>query len=134
MNSGDLREVVSILEEQKNARRTRLASALKETSIPVPNELLEELTTLFITDVIHVLKHHPGFQLEEKIRSVRTTLRLFDAAHAHHARAMDWLRENIRHGWASCPLTQNGCVRILAQAKYPNCVPAVQAAARLERV
>ena len=44
---------------------------------------------------------------------------------------MDWLRENIRHGWASCPLTQNGCVRILAQAKYPNCVPAVQAAARL---
>lgn len=62
---------------------------------------------------------------------VNVLIALLDASHAHHARAMDWLRENIRHGWASCPLTQNGCVRVLAQANYPNCVPAVQAGARL---
>ncbi|MGH8090043.1 MAG: TA system VapC family ribonuclease toxin [Rudaea sp.] len=62
---------------------------------------------------------------------VNVLIALLDAAHVHHARAMDWLRENIRHGWASCPLTQNGCVRILAQANYPNSVPAAQAAARL---
>lgn len=62
---------------------------------------------------------------------VNVLIALLDAAHVHHASAMRWLDENIRHGWASCPLTQNGCVRILAQPNYPNSVPAVQAAARL---
>ena len=62
---------------------------------------------------------------------VNVLIALLDAAHVHHARATQWLGENIRHGWASCPLTQNGCIRILAQPNYPNSVPAVQAAARL---
>ncbi|MDE2085148.1 MAG: VapC toxin family PIN domain ribonuclease [Xanthomonadaceae bacterium] len=62
---------------------------------------------------------------------VNVLIALLDAAHVHHARAMQWLGDNIRHGWASCPLTQNGCIRILAQPNYPNSVPAVQAAARL---
>lgn len=29
----------------------------------------------------------------------------------HHARATQWLQQEIAHGWASCPLTQNGCLR-----------------------
>ena len=62
---------------------------------------------------------------------VNVLIALLDAAHVHHARATLWLGENIRHGWATCPLTQNGCIRILAQPNYPNSVPAVQAAARL---
>lgn len=62
---------------------------------------------------------------------VNVLIALLDAAHVHHTRATQWLGENIRHGWASCPLTQNGCIRILAQPNYPNSVPAVQAAARL---
>jgi toxin-antitoxin system PIN domain toxin len=62
---------------------------------------------------------------------VNVLIALLDAAHVHHARAMHWLGENIRHGWASSPLTQNGCVRILSQAAYPNPVPAAQVAAHL---
>lgn len=62
---------------------------------------------------------------------VNVLIALLDAAHVHHAHATQWLGENIRHGWASCPLTQNGCIRILSQPNYPNSVPAVQAAARL---
>ena len=62
---------------------------------------------------------------------VNVLIALLDAAHVHHARTTQWLGENIRHGWASCPLTQNGCIRILAQPNDPNSVPAVQAAARL---
>ena len=62
---------------------------------------------------------------------INVLIALLDAAHVHHARATQWLGENIRHGWASCPLTQNGCIRTLAQPNYPNSVPAVQAAARL---
>ena len=34
-------------------------------------------------------------------------------------------------GWASCPLTQNGCLRILSQPGYPNPRPMAQVAERL---
>lgn len=43
----------------------------------------------------------------------------------------DWLGNHLEAGWASCPITQNGCIRILSQASYPNAVPAAQVAARL---
>jgi toxin-antitoxin system PIN domain toxin len=44
---------------------------------------------------------------------------LFDAGHVHHRRAMTWYAENTEAGWASCPLTQNGFVRIVCEPKYP---------------
>lgn len=62
---------------------------------------------------------------------VNVLIALFDAAHVHHRTASDWLGANINHGWASCPLTQNGCLRILSQPRYPNAVPLAEAAARL---
>jgi toxin-antitoxin system PIN domain toxin len=62
---------------------------------------------------------------------VNVLVALLDAGHLHHRRATAWLADNVRHGWASCPLTQNGCVRILSQPAYPNAVPAAQVAARL---
>ena len=46
---------------------------------------------------------------------VNVLIALLDAAHMHHARATQWLQQEIAHGWASCPLTQNGCLRIMAQ-------------------
>jgi len=45
---------------------------------------------------------------------------LLDADHLHHVRARDWLEANIATGWASCPLTQSGCVRVLSHPSYPN--------------
>jgi toxin-antitoxin system PIN domain toxin len=50
---------------------------------------------------------------------VNLLLALFDRAHIHHSRAMAWWSENHDSGWASCPLTQNGFVRISAQKGYP---------------
>lgn len=50
---------------------------------------------------------------------VNVLIALFDAAHVHHRIARDWLHEHIAAGWASCPLTQNGCIRIMTQANYP---------------
>ena len=38
---------------------------------------------------------------------------------------------NIRQGWASCPLTQNACIRILSQPAYPGSQPPAAVAARL---
>jgi toxin-antitoxin system PIN domain toxin len=62
---------------------------------------------------------------------VNVLIALMDAGHAHHAVANKWLGQNIQHGWASCPITQNGCLRILAQPAYPNRVSVVDAASRL---
>ena len=51
---------------------------------------------------------------------VNVLIALLDVDHLHHARARDWLLENASAGWASCPLTENGCIRIMSQAGYPN--------------
>ena len=64
---------------------------------------------------------------------VNVLIALLDAAHVHHARARGWLEANIGEGWASCPITQNGCVRILSQPGYPQSIPIAQAAERLRR-
>ena len=62
---------------------------------------------------------------------VNVLIALLDAAHVHHARATRWLQQEIAHGWASCPLTQNGCLRIMAQPAYPQALPLAQVASRL---
>lgn len=62
---------------------------------------------------------------------VNVLIALLDSDHVHHERAADWLRRNIRSGWASCPITQNGCVRIMAQPAYPNALPAPDVIERL---
>lgn len=54
-----------------------------------------------------------------------------DGDHLHHARARAWLKENIKSGWASCPLTQNGCICIMSQPGYPQALPAAAVAERL---
>ena len=62
---------------------------------------------------------------------VNVLIALLDAEHVHHDAARDWMRENIRHGWATCPITQNGCLRIMAQPGYPQRIPSSLVAERL---
>jgi uncharacterized protein len=38
---------------------------------------------------------------------------------------------NAREGWASCPLTQNGCIRIMSQPNYPNALALADALSML---
>ena len=64
---------------------------------------------------------------------VNVLIALLDAGHVHHAAAMGWLAEHAASGWASCPLTQNGCLRILSLPSYPNPQPTAVVAARLGR-
>jgi uncharacterized protein len=54
---------------------------------------------------------------------VNVLIALLDAAHASHAAAMGWFEENARAGWASCPITQNGCIRVMSHPGYPNPFP-----------
>jgi toxin-antitoxin system PIN domain toxin len=62
---------------------------------------------------------------------VNVLIALLDANHIHHRLATDWLERNAAQGWASCPITQNGCIRIMSQPAYPNPVAAAAVAARL---
>ena len=43
---------------------------------------------------------------------------LLDADHLFHGRAHDWWAEHAEQGWASCPLTENGVVRIMSNPAY----------------
>ena len=62
---------------------------------------------------------------------VNVLIALLDENHIKHGKVSDWLDTHIEHGWASSPLTQNGCVRILSQPGYPNTLSIVDAADRL---
>ena len=62
---------------------------------------------------------------------VNVLIALLDQAHPHHSTASRWLKTNIANGWASCPITQNGCIRIMSQAAYPGARPAAQIIERL---
>ncbi|MEF3168215.1 MAG: PIN domain-containing protein [Deltaproteobacteria bacterium] len=50
---------------------------------------------------------------------VNVLIALLDAGHIHHGLATNWLSSEVRHGWASCPITQNGCIRVMAHPAYP---------------
>ena len=63
---------------------------------------------------------------------INVLIALLDATHQHHSISKDWLVGNIRHGWASCPITQNGYDRILSQPSYVRPIPVAQAIALLE--
>ena len=64
---------------------------------------------------------------------VNVLVALLDAGHVHHAAATRWMAVHARSGWASCPLTQNGCLRILSLGSYPNAQPTGLVADRLGR-
>ena len=58
---------------------------------------------------------------------VNVLIVLFDPGHVHHDRAHVWWEQNRASGWASCPLTQNGFVRVMSQPGYPNSVATPEA-------
>lgn len=62
---------------------------------------------------------------------VNVLIALLDAGHIHHGLASRWLADHIDGGWASCPLTQLGCIRVMSQPAYPNVQPVAQVAERL---
>jgi uncharacterized protein len=54
---------------------------------------------------------------------VNVLIALLDSDHTSHTVAFSWFKEHAGEGWASCPITQNGCIRIMANPSYPNTLP-----------
>ena len=50
---------------------------------------------------------------------VNVLVALFDPEHLHHETAHAWFGRNRRGRWATCPLTENGLIRVLSNASYP---------------
>ena len=64
---------------------------------------------------------------------VNVLLALTDPMHVHHDPAHRWYAAKGRAAWATCPITENGFVRVASHPTYPNRpgdVPAVVAILR----
>lgn len=62
---------------------------------------------------------------------VNVLIALLDSDHSLHAQATDWFDRHARRGWASCPITQNGCVRVMSNPAYPGVLPVQAVVERL---
>ncbi|UCD82344.1 MAG: hypothetical protein JSW26_13240 [Desulfobacterales bacterium] len=51
---------------------------------------------------------------------VNLLLALSDPMHIHHDSAHRWFAKKGRQSWATCPITENGFIRIASHPSYPN--------------
>jgi hypothetical protein len=55
---------------------------------------------------------------------VNVLIALLDAEHIAHDDAHDWFDVTGKHGWATCPIVENGFLRIVGASRYgPASVP-----------
>lgn len=53
---------------------------------------------------------------------VNVLLAILDVDHVDHERTSAWLSQELAGGWASCPVIENGFVRIMSAPGYPGAV------------
>lgn len=51
---------------------------------------------------------------------VNVLIALIDPAHVMHDKAHDWFGRLGEKAWATCPLTENGVMRIVGHTRYPS--------------
>ena len=51
---------------------------------------------------------------------INLLLALTDPMHIHHELSHQWFAKKGQQAWATCPLTENGFVRIASHPNYPN--------------
>ena len=62
---------------------------------------------------------------------VNALIAFLDPEHIHHAPIQSWFAANRDTGWATCPITQNGFLRIVSQPRYERPMPVATAFAGL---
>lgn len=56
-----------------------------------------------------------------RLLDVNILVSLLDSAHVQHSAAVTWFRTVAAvHGWATCPITENGFIRTVSHVSYPN--------------
>ena len=51
--------------------------------------------------------------------NLNVLIALLDPIHEHRQKVTDWYLAYQHNGWATCPLTENGFIRIFGQRNYP---------------
>ena len=51
---------------------------------------------------------------------VNVLIALVDPVHVRHDQAHGWFAKTATSGWATCPITEIGVLRIVGNARYPN--------------
>lgn len=51
---------------------------------------------------------------------INVLIALIDPAHVQHDRAHSWFGAKGQKAWATCPITENGVLRIVGHIRYPN--------------
>lgn len=51
---------------------------------------------------------------------INVLIALIDPAHVQHDRAHEWFAAKGQNAWATCPVTENGVLRIVGHPRYPN--------------
>lgn len=59
---------------------------------------------------------------------VNVLIALVDTNHVHHETVAEWFWNHHVDGWATCPITENGFIRILGHENYPNGPQSAEAA------
>jgi hypothetical protein len=57
--------------------------------------------------------------MKPALLDVNVLIALIDPAHELHDAAHVWFARDRRFGWATCPVTENACLRILGKPGYP---------------
>ena len=61
----------------------------------------------------------------KSLLDVNCLIALFDEPHASHLIVKNWFLNAESNGWLTCPITENGCIRILSAQVYARPKPAV---------
>ncbi len=51
---------------------------------------------------------------------VNVLIALIDPTHVNHGAVVEWFQAEGSASWASCPITENGVLRIVSHPNYPN--------------
>jgi hypothetical protein len=62
---------------------------------------------------------------------VNALIALLWEEHPFHRRCAEWFVHSAKAGWATCPITESGCVRVLCTPAFTANPPSVQAAIRM---
>ena len=66
-----------------------------------------------------------------QLADVNVLIALIDPWHIYHDHAHEWLKSAADTGWATCPLVENGALRILGSPRYVGGPGSIAAAAAL---
>jgi toxin-antitoxin system PIN domain toxin len=69
----------------------------------------------------------------QRLLDINLLIALCDPNHVDHQRVTLWFGETGGEAWASCPITENGFVRILSNPSYPGLSGNVSVAIQLLR-